>query len=294
MKLATYIADGAETLGAVLGTEVVALNPALAALGAAPLPASMLGLLQAGDAGMVAAARALAFAARPENASLRRPLASVALCAPLQPGKILGVGRNYGAHAAEVGGPKLEAPRIFLKPTSSVCGPGATVRIPPSVRWPDWEVELAVVIGRTAWQVEETRALEYVAGYTVLNDVSAREFQFDQPLPMTSFAKGLDGFCPLGPWLVTAEEVGEPWKLDVRCWLNDELVQQGNTHELIFSVAALIAYLSRYMALQPGDVIATGTPSGSGHFRKPPRYLKPGDRMRLEVEKVGVLEHGIG
>ncbi len=294
MKLATYSAEGAETLGGVLGHEVAALAPALAALGAPPPPATMLALLQGGEAALVAAGRALAFAARPENGHLRRPLASVQLKAPLQPGKILGVGRNYGAHAAEVGGPKLEAPRIFLKPTSSVCGPGTVVRIPPSVRWPDWEVELAVVIGRTAWQVEEKRALEHVAGYTVLNDVSAREFQFDQPLPMTSFAKGLDDFCPIGPYLVTADEVGEPWHLDVKCWLNGELVQQGNTHELIFSVAALIAYLSRYMALQPGDVIATGTPSGSGHFQKPPRYLRAGDRMRLEVEKVGVLEHDIG
>ena len=294
MKLATYGAAGAEALGGVVGDEMVPLAPALAALGAPPVPTTMLALLQAGEAAMVAVARALAFAARPENAALRRPLSSVQLRAPLQPGKILGVGRNYGAHAAEVGGPKLEAPRIFLKPASSVCGPGAMVRIPPSVRWPDWEVELAVVIGRTAWQVPETRALDCVAGYTVLNDISAREFQFDQALPMTSFAKGLDGFCPLGPYLVTTDEVGEPWRLDVRCWLNDELVQQGNTQELIFSVAALIAYLSRYMALQPGDVIATGTPAGSGHFRQPPRYLKPGDRMRLEVEKVGVLEHGIG
>jgi 2-keto-4-pentenoate hydratase/2-oxohepta-3-ene-1,7-dioic acid hydratase in catechol pathway len=300
MKLATYIADGDETIGAVLGDSIVALAPALCAAqqaaGEAPsvLPDTMLGLLQGGDAAMVAAGRALAFAARPENAALRRPLNSVQLRAPLQPGKILGVGRNYGAHAAEVGGPKLEAPRIFLKPTSSVCGPGAVVRIPPSVKKPDWEVELGVIIGRTAWQVDESRALDHVAGYTVLNDISAREFQFDQPLPMTSFAKGLDGFCPMGPYLVTAEEVGEPWHLDLRCWLNDELVQQGNTHELIFSVPALIAYLSRYMALQPGDVIATGTPSGSGHFRKPPRYLKPGDRMRLEVERLGVLEHAIG
>jgi 2-keto-4-pentenoate hydratase/2-oxohepta-3-ene-1,7-dioic acid hydratase in catechol pathway len=153
---------------------------------------------------------------------------------------------------------------------------------------------LAVVIGRTAWQVSEGTALDYVAGYTVLNDISAREFQFDQPLPMTSFAKGLDGFCPLGPWLVTADEVGEPWQLGLRCWLNDELVQEGNTRDLIFSVAALVAWLSRYMALQPGDVIATGTPAGSGHFRDPQRYLRPGNRMRLEVERIGVLEHGIG
>lgn len=294
MKLVTFTADGVTRIGAVLGDEVAAFNPALAALGAPPLAEDMLALLRGGDAALVAASRALAYAARPENAALRRKLSSVTLQAPLQPGKILGVGRNYGAHAAEVGGPKLEAPRIFLKPPSSVCGPGSVVRIPPSVKKPDWEVELAVVIGRTAWQVPEARALEYVAGYSVLNDVSAREFQFDQALPMTSFAKGLDGFCPLGPWLVTADEAGEPWNFEVRCWLNDEEVQHGNTRDLIFSVASLIHYLSQYMALQPGDVIATGTPSGSGHFRTPPRYLRPGDRMRLAVQKVGVLEHSIG
>ena len=168
------------------------------------------------------------------------------------------------------------------------------VSIPPAVTKADWEVELGVVIGRRAWQVSEGTALDHVAGYTVLNDVSAREFQFDQPLPMTSFAKGMDGFCPLGPALVTAEEVGEPWQLGLRCWLNGELVQEGNTRDLIFSVAALIAYVSRYMALEPGDVIATGTPAGSGHFRTPPRYLRPGDRLRMEVERVGTLEHGIG
>ncbi len=300
MKLATFQADGATRTGAVLGDAVVTLQPALdaarAAAGEPPaaLPPDMRGLLAAGEAALVAAARAVAFAARPENAALRRPLASVQLCAPLQPGKILGVGRNYADHAKEVGGPKLTAPRIFLKPTSSVCGPGSLVRIPPAVTRPDWEAELAVVIGRTAWQVSEGTALDHVAGYTVLNDISAREFQFDQPLPMTSFAKGLDGFCPLGPWLVTADEVGEPWQLGLRCWLNDELVQEGNTRDLIFSVAALVAWLSRYMALQPGDVIATGTPAGSGHFRDPQRYLRPGDRMRLEVERIGVLEHGIG
>jgi 2-keto-4-pentenoate hydratase/2-oxohepta-3-ene-1,7-dioic acid hydratase in catechol pathway len=299
MKLATFTADGATRTGAVLTDSMVTLQPALdaarAAAGEAPaaLPADMLGLLAAGEAALVAAARAVAFAARPENATLRRPLAGVQIQAPLLPGKILGVGRNYADHAKEVGGPKLTAPRIFLKPTSSVCGPGSVVRIPPAVTKPDWEVELAVVIGRKAWQVSEGTALDYVAGYTVLNDVSAREFQFDQPLAMTSFAKGLDGFCPLGPYLVTADEVGEPWRLGLRCWLNDELVQEGNTHDLIFSVAALIAYLSRFMALQPGDVIATGTPAGSGHFRTPPRYLRPGDRMRLEVDRVGVLEHGI-
>lgn len=301
MRLVTFEGAAGPVLGGMVGDSVVELRAALSAAmraageadtAAAAIPADMVALI-AEEAAMVAAGRALAFAARAENASLRRPAGSVQLLAPLRPGKILGIGRNYGDHAKEVGGPKLELPRIFLKPASSVVGPGAAVRIPPSVRKPDWEIELAVVIGRTAKDVSEGTALDYVAGYTVLDDVSAREFQFDVPLAMTSFAKGMDGFCPMGPCIATADEVGEPWALDLRCWLNGEEVQHGNTRDLIFSVPALIAFLSRYMTLEPGDVIATGTPSGVGHFRDPPRYLKSGDRLRMEVERVGVLEHSI-
>jgi 2-keto-4-pentenoate hydratase/2-oxohepta-3-ene-1,7-dioic acid hydratase in catechol pathway len=286
-------------LGGLIGDAVVRLRPALEAAqraaGEAPadiIPDDMVALI-GDEAAMVAAARALAFAARPDNASLRAPLASARLLAPLKPGKILGVGRNYADHAKEVGGQRLEQPRIFLKPASSVVGPGAAVRIPPAVTKPDWEAELAVVIGRRAKDVSEGVALDHVAGYSVLDDISAREFQFDVPLAMTSFAKGMDGFCPMGPCIATADEVGEPWALDIRCWLNGEEVQHGNTRDLIFPVPALIAFLSRYMTLEPGDVIATGTPAGVGHFRDPPRYLKPGDRLRLEVERVGVLEHTI-
>ena len=277
MRLGTALIGGQATLVAAVGDGLIAL------------PGTLLGVLRSGEAALVECARQVALASRPGAALL--PMAP--LLAPLIPGKILGVGRNYADHAKEVGGPALVAPRIFLKPSSSVVGPGAAVRIPAAVTKPDWEAELAVVIGMRAECVPEGRALEYVAGYTVLNDISAREFQFDQPLPMTSFAKGLDGFCPLGPWLVTADEVGEPWDLEVTCTLNGHEVQRGNTHDLIFPVATLIAYLSRYMALEPGDVIATGTPAGSGHFRTPPRYLKSGDLLRLEVARVGVLEHTI-
>jgi 2-keto-4-pentenoate hydratase/2-oxohepta-3-ene-1,7-dioic acid hydratase in catechol pathway len=299
MRLVTTEGHG---LGGLVGGSVVALRPALAAAmlaagedpeGAAIIPGDMVALI-GDEAAMVAAGRALAFAARAENAALRVPAAAVRLLAPLRPGKILGVGRNYGDHAKEVGGPKLELPRIFLKPASSVVGPGAVVRIPPSVKKPDWEAELGVVIGRAARDVAEGTALDHVAGYTVLDDVSARDFQFDVPLPMTSFAKGMDGFCPMVPCIATADEVGEPWALELRCWLNGEEVQHGNTRDLIFPVPALIAFLSRYMTLEPGDVIATGTPAGVGHFRDPPRYLKPGDRLCMEVERVGVLEHSIG
>jgi 2-keto-4-pentenoate hydratase/2-oxohepta-3-ene-1,7-dioic acid hydratase in catechol pathway len=299
MRLVSFTeARGGEVrIGAVLdGGVLVDLAAAQAALGDAgpALPGDMTALLGGGDAALVAAARALAFAARPEQAALRRPLAAVQLLAPVpRPGKILGIGRNYAEHAREVGGPTQEVPRVFMKPASAVCGPGATVRIPAAVKKPDWEVELAVVIGRPAREVAEAQALHHVAGYTVLNDVSAREFQFDVAPPQTSFAKGMDGFCPMGPWLVTADELGEPWSLDLRCWLNGELVQQGNTRDLIFPVATLIAHLSRYMTLLPGDIIATGTPSGSGAFRKPPVWLQDGDLMRLEVEGIGVLEHRI-
>jgi 2-keto-4-pentenoate hydratase/2-oxohepta-3-ene-1,7-dioic acid hydratase in catechol pathway len=282
MKLGTAMLNGRPTL-------VAAMEDGLVELRSPALPQTLLGVLQAGEAALVECARLVALAAQPGSPRL----GPATIMAPFLPGKILGVGRNYADHAKEVGGPKLTAPRIFLKPSSSVVGPGAAVRIPPAVTKPDWEAELAVVIGRPAWQVPEGRALDHVAGYTVLNDVSAREFQFDQPLAMTSFAKGLDGFCPMGPWLVTADAVGEPWDLEVTCHLNGEEVQRGNTHDLIFSVPALIAYLSRYMELQPGDVIATGTPAGSGHFRTPPRYLKSGDQLRLEVARVGILEHSI-
>ena len=282
MKLGTAMLNGRPTL-------VAAMEDGLVELRSPALPETLLGVLQAGEAALVECARLVALAAQPGSPRL----GPATIMAPFLPGKILGVGRNYADHAKEVGGPKLTAPRIFLKPSSSVVGPGAAVRIPPAVTKPDWEAELAVVIGRPAWQVPEGRALDHVAGYSVLNDVSAREFQFDQPLAMTSFAKGLDGFCPMGPWLVTADAVGEPWDLEVTCHLNGEEVQRGNPHDLIFSVPALIAYLSRYMELQPGDVIATGTPAGSGHFRTPPRYLKSGDQLRLEVARVGILEHSI-
>ncbi len=282
MRLGTALIDGRAAL-------VAAVEDRLVELHSPSLPRTLLGVLQAGEPALVECARLVAIASRP-GADL---LPMAALLAPLVPGKILGVGRNYADHAKEVGGPRLTAPRIFLKPSSSVVGPGAAVRIPAAVTKPDWEAELAVVIGSRAENVPEGRALDYVAGYTVLNDISAREFQFDQPLPMTSFAKGLDGFCPMGPFLVTADEVGEPWDLEVTCALNGEEVQRGNTHDLIFTVPVLIAYLSRYMTLEPGDVIATGTPAGSGHFRTPPRYLKSGDALRLEVAGVGVLTHTI-
>lgn len=219
---------------------------------------------------------------------------SVKLLPPLpRPGKIIGVGRNYGAHAAEAGLELQEQPRLFVKLATAVAGPNDPIRKPALVRKLDWEVELAVVVGRRMRDVTEERALDFVAGYMVLNDLSAREFQFDMKPPQTTFAKSMDGFCPIGPCLLTADDLRDPGNVELRCWVNGALMQQGNTRDMIFSVPYILSYISNYLTLEPGDIVATGTPEGSGAFRKPPIYLKPGDRVRMEIPPIGVLDNTI-
>jgi 2-keto-4-pentenoate hydratase/2-oxohepta-3-ene-1,7-dioic acid hydratase in catechol pathway len=282
MRLVTFCerAGSVPLLGALEGAEVVALT-------GEGVPASLLDLLAGGEAAMAAARRALA---RGE----RRPLATVRLMAPLpRPGKILGVGRNYGAHAAEGGLAAQEKPRIFVKLASSVIGTGDPIRKPKSVLKLDYETELAAVIGKRGRDIAERDALSHVAGYTILNDVSARELQFDVSPPQTSFAKSMDGFCPMGPCLATPDEFADVSDIKLRGWVNGELVQEGSTSDLIFPVPVLVAHLSSYLALEPGDVIATGTPAGVGAFRKPPRYLAPGDVVRMEIAEIGVLENRV-
>ena len=158
----------------------------------------------------------------------------------------------------------------------------------------DYEIELGVVIGKRTKLVSRAQALQSVAGYTIVNDVSAREFQFDVSPAQTTFAKSMDAFCPMGPWIVTADEIADPQNLELTLQVNGGVLQRGSTHDMIFDVAYLIEYISRFMTLEPGDVIATGTPAGVGAFRTPPRWLIPGDRLRLEIERIGVLEHAIG
>jgi len=221
-------------------------------------------------------------------------LDSLQLYAPVpRPGKIIGVGRNYADHAKETGVAPFENPRIIFKVSSSVAAPGAAVARPASVAKMDFEVELAVVIGGYGKDVPESEALSLVAGYTVLNDLSAREFQFDIAQAQTTFAKSMDGFAPMGPWMVTRDEIADPQKLEVFCWLNGAQMQHGHTADMLFPVATLIAYVSRFMTLEPGDIIGTGTPAGIGAFRQPPVYLKPGDELRLEVSQVGAMTHRI-
>lgn len=208
--------------------------------------------------------------------------------APLtQSGKLLCIGLNYAAHARESGMDTPTSPVLFGKATSAICGPFDDVIIPKGSLKTDWEVELAVVIGKKANYVSEAEALEYVAGYMTHNDVSERAFQLEHGGQWIK-GKSADTFAPLGPWLVTKDEVADPNNLNLWLTVNGEKLQDSTTADFVFNVQYVISYLSQYMSLMPGDIISTGTPSGVGLGLKPPRFLKPGDVMELEVAGLGV------
>ena len=219
-------------------------------------------------------------------------LAAVRLLAPVpRPGKVIGIGLNYRDHAAESGQPIPTAPILFPKFANSVIGPGEAIVIPPETEQPDYEAELGVVIGRTAYRVSEADALSYVAGYTCVNDVSARDLQFESTQWM--LGKAIDTFLPCGPWLVTADEIPHPQTLAIRLTLNGQELQSSSTAQMVFGVAELVASLSRTMTLEPGDLIATGTPPGIGLARKPPVWLRDGDVVSVEVEGIGTLTNPV-
>lgn len=208
-------------------------------------------------------------------------------------GKLVCVGLNYSDHAAESGMAVPEEPVIFMKATSALTGPNDPVVLPSGSRKSDWEVELAIVMGRTARNVDEAEALSHVAGYTVMNDVSEREYQLERGGQWVK-GKSFDTFAPLGPWLVTADEVADPQQLDLWLDLNGRRMQTGNTATMIFSVARIISYLSHVMTLLPGDVISTGTPPGVGLGQKPaPVFLTPGDRMELGIGGLGAQHQSV-
>ncbi|MGF7243336.1 ureidoglycolate lyase [Pseudomonas oryzihabitans] len=202
-------------------------------------------------------------------------------------GKFICIGLNYADHAAESGLDVPKEPVVFNKWTSAICGPNDAVQIPRDSTKTDWEVELGVVIGKTGRYIDEANALDHVAGYCVVNDVSEREWQLERGGTWDK-GKGFDTFGPLGPWLVTADEVADPQNLDLWLEVDGHRYQNGNTRTMIFTVAQIIAYLSRCMSLQPGDVISTGTPPGVGMGVKPQSvYLKPGQEMRLGIQGLG-------
>ena len=201
-------------------------------------------------------------------------------------GKMICVGMNYARHAAETGAPVPEQPVLFMKATSAIVGAFDDVMIPRGSTCTDWEVELGVVIGETARDISEAQALAHVAGYVVVNDLSERAFQLEHGGQWVK-GKSCDTFGPIGPWLVTTDEIPDPQRLDLWLEVNGHRYQASNTSDMVFGVARLVSYISRYMTLQPGDVISTGTPAGVGLGLKPPTYLRAGDTIELGIDGLG-------
>lgn len=247
------------------------------------LPTDMAAFLARGEEALDAARKAAASAdggLAPEDVKL--------LPVVPRPPKILCVARNYGAHAREAGLDVLEQPNIFIRFAQSLIADGEPIQVPRVSRQVDWEAELAVVIGRGGRHIPRDEALRHVAGYTIFNDVSIRDWQLRKPPIQFGAGKNFDASGPLGPDLVTSDEIPDPGNLKLELAVNGETRQSGSTSEMIFSVEELIEFISTFTTLEPGDVIATGTPSGVGHFHDPPTYLQAGDTVRIEIERVGV------
>lgn len=284
MKLVTLTLRGTPRLGALIARG--AQNYILDLNRAQPdLPTDMLQFLQAGDAVLAAAQRALKTA----DERFLIPQAEAILLAPLpRPGKIVCIGHNYHGHT---GATPPAYPDIFAKFNNVVIAPNQPIVIPRASDQVDYEGELAVVIGRRAKYVEQARALDFVAGYTIFNDVTARDCQ--NRTSQWTLGKSFDTFGPMGPALVTKDEIPDPGILDLSLTLNGQEMQRANTRQLIFSVPFLIEYITQAITLEPGDVISTGTPSGTGASRKPPVFMKPGDEVRVGIEKIGELGNPI-
>lgn len=289
MKLLTYRSGEGLKLGIRTDDGVVDVATAAAELGI-DAPASLGEVFSGGDAA-IASLKALIDALPDSSAGSNWLLDEMAIQygpAVENPGKIICVGLNYARHAKESGMPVPEFPVLFSKFGNTICGAGDAVSVPSGIaREYDYEVELGVVIGKTAKNVSQEDALSHVLGYASANDISVRDLQMRTGQWL--LGKTLDNFLPVGPYLVTADEVGDPQSLRIRCWVNDELRQDSSTGDMIFSVAEIISYTSRYFPLEPGDLIVTGTPEGvaMGMANKP--WLKPGDIVTVEVERVGKL-----
>ncbi|HEY7826766.1 MAG TPA: fumarylacetoacetate hydrolase family protein [Candidatus Limnocylindrales bacterium] len=283
MRLISYRAAGGDGLGVVAGEAWLpaeALDP--------DAPRTMAGLLAAGAAGLdLLRAAEAGDRIRTEG----RALAEIELLAPVpRPGKVVAIGRNYRDHTTEEGVEPPTAPLIFSKWSSCVIGPEDEIRWDPVLTdQVDYEAELAVVIGRTARRVSPADALDYVLGYTCLNDVSARDLQFGDGQWVRG--KSLDTFCPMGPVLVTADEIPDPQGLAISCRVDGRILQEASTADMYFGVAEIISFCSQAFRLDPGDVIATGTPGGVGIFRDPPILLGDGDEVVVEIERIGRLRN---
>lgn len=279
MRLVSYSDGQTSQAGVLVGDRVYCPH-------AAAVPISMLDFIAGGP-------DALEHARQVVGIEEGVPLSSVKLLAPIpNPSKIVAIGLNYMDHCREQGVEPPTQPLVFAKFPSSIIGPGEPISWDPkATQQVDYEVELGVVIGKTARNVSPEEALTYVFGYTILNDISARDLQFGDGQWVRG--KSLDTFCPTGPSIVTADEIPDPQTLTMRCFVNGELLQDSTTAEMIFGVADLVSYVSRYITLQPGDLMATGTPYGVGVFRDPKVFLKDGDIVVAEIDGIGKLDNPV-
>ena len=281
MTLCTFLRDAVPRVGVVTDDGIVDLSES-----APELPSEMTALLAAGEPALRRAAAA-ASAAR-----ARIPLASVRLAPPiLRPPKFLAVGLNYADHVAEAGLETPKLPTIFNKQSTCVAGPTDPVHMPRVSSALDYEGELGFVIGRRCRHVPRAHAHEVIAGYLIVDDVTVRDWQFR--IPTWTMGKSFDTHGPIGPWITTPDEIGDASGLRLRTWVNGELRQDSNTKQLIFDCAALVEHLSTAFTLEPGDVIATGTPAGVGIAMKPPQLLRVGDVVRIEIDGLGALENAV-
>ena len=280
MKLATFTHDGTTRIGVVDGDDMVDLSVA-----APDLPREMLAFLEAGSDAMLTAREAV-------GGGTRLPLAEVPLEAPIaRPPKFLAVGLNYADHVAESGLDTPEHPTIFNKQATCVTGPTDPVHVPKASHVLDYEGELGVVIGRRGRHGSRDDAIDYLAGYVGVDDVTVRDWQFRTPT--WTMGKSFDTHGPIGPWIVTTDELRDPHQLALRTFVNGELRQESNTKELSFDCFKLVEHFSTAFTLEPGDIIATGTPGGVGILHKPPQILEAGDVVRIEIEGIGEIENPI-
>lgn len=280
MKLATFTHQNQTRIGAVVDNHMVD------GLADASLPTDMIEFLEQGDSALQ---KMQALIATEKN---RIPLAEVKLLSPIpRPRKFLGIGLNYADHVDETGLEKPEYPMFFTKQSSCVIGQGDAIQIPPISEKVDYEGELAFVIGKKCKNVSVENAHDVIAGFTIVNDVTVRDWQFRTPT--WTIGKSFDTHGPMGPWIVTADEIANPHALGLKTWVDNELRQNSNTCYMMFNCYEMIAYLSQAMTLEVGDVITTGTPSGVGVKMKPRGYLKPGQTVKIEIEGIGTLFNSV-
>ena len=295
MRLATYARGSEERAGLVIGETIYDVQACSSYFGMPPLPSQVLGILESGefqalrDLGAKFAGGGLAGPDLP--LSCWAAMSEVRLMAPIpRPPKIICMGLNYRDHAEEQGARLPDVPLIFGKASSAVIGPGQPIVIPKGSEKTDYEGELAFVVGKRMKRVAAERASEGIFGYCVLNDVTEREIQRER---VYYRSKSIDTFAPMGPWIVTSDEVGDASNLKITTKVNGEVRQSSSTSNLVFTPPQIIAFVTRYITLEPGDVIATGTPGGVGVFRKPPVFLKQGDTVEITIEGIGTLTNPV-